>query len=197
MKSLPLASLIQSIYPDLYRIDGVLSVPLLNNNENQSTNHHQNNSQSSTNSEDGENSEEEEEENKLNVPQFNLLTLGSDRIDAGGVYLLDTPELILIYACRSAPAVFLSDVFGAANGFGSLGEMNELPENENESSMRIRNFVRFLQCQKPFPVPTRVIREDSRERLQFITSLIEDRGADASIPSYYEFLNSVKNQIKS
>jgi len=127
------------------------------------------------------------------IPDFPLLHLCSDRIDANGVYLLDKPELILVYVCRNVSSQFCQDVFGVQSVSG-LNEMNDFPELENESSVKIRNFVGVLQATKPFCTHTRIIREDSRERMLFVNSLIEDRG-ESSV-SYYEFLQQLKNMVK-
>jgi hypothetical protein len=124
-------------------------------------------------------SDEDSDEGDEMIPAFGLLNLCSDRIDAVGVYLLDTPDLILVYVCRSVSQQFTSDVLNCTS-FNQLSEMvsrkyspnddkelsdefvwnvqNELPELETVSSTRIRSFVNHLQSLKPFPVPVRVVR---------------------------------------
>ncbi len=56
------------------------------------------------------------------IPEFPLLQLCSDRIDANGVYLMDLPDLILVYVCRSVSAQFCEDVLGV-NSFAGVTEM--------------------------------------------------------------------------
>jgi len=128
------------------------------------------------------------------VPDFPLLQLCSDRIDAHGVYLMDMSNLMLIFVCRSASAKFFQDVF-QVNGFSGLTDMYEFPELETIWSTRIRNFVSYLQSLKPHSVAVRIIREDSRERLLFVNNLVEDRG-DSSV-SLYEFLQQLKSMVKA
>jgi len=79
-------------------------------------------------------------------------------------------------------------------GFLALHEMDDLPELETEWSNLIRNFIAVLQANKPYQVPIRIIREDSKERMWFVNSLVEDRG-EGSV-SYYEFLQQLKNMVK-
>lgn len=57
----------------------------------------------------------------MELPLFPLLTLGSDRIDASGVYLLDQPESILVYVNRNVGREFCVDVLNA-QGFAFLNE---------------------------------------------------------------------------
>jgi len=173
LKSLPLYLLIQMIYPDLYRIDQVLVTPLAEHEAPE---------------------DDQETISDVQLPLFPLLTLGSDRIEAAGVYLLDQPELILVYVGRNVGRDFCREVLGV-EGFAFLIEMNDFPELETTSSLRIRNFVGYLQSLKPFGVPVRIIREDSRERLHFTSALVEDRDG-AGVPSYYEFLQQIQNLIK-
>ncbi|ODM90506.1 Protein transport protein Sec24A [Orchesella cincta] len=175
MKTLPLFQLIQTIYPDLYPLHTIASVPLVQVPQ-------------SSRSTTPENGEEEEK-----YPQFPVLHLCSDRIEATGVYLLDQPDLILIYVCRNVSTQFCEDVLGV-QGFVALHEMDDLPELETEWANLIRNFISYLQSNKPYQVPIRIIREDSRERMWFVNNLVEDRG-EGSV-SYYEFLQQLKNMVK-
>lgn len=64
-----------------------------------------------------ENGEEDEK-----YPQFPVIHLCSDRIEATGVYLLDQPDFILIYVCRNVSVQFCEDVLGV-QGFLALQEM--------------------------------------------------------------------------
>lgn len=53
------------------------------------------------------------------TPNFPHLQLCSDRIDSYGVYLMDKPDLILVYVCRSVSAHFCQAVLGV-NGYAAL-----------------------------------------------------------------------------
>lgn len=64
-----------------------------------------------------ENGEDDEK-----YPQFPVLHLCSDRIEAMGVYLLDQPDLILIYVGRNVSVQFCEDVLGVQS-FLALHEM--------------------------------------------------------------------------
>jgi len=61
-------------------------------------------------------------EGEEEIPEFGVMHLCSDRIDAFGVYLLDSPDLIIIYVCRSVSAKFCQEVLGVS----SYGLLNEL-----------------------------------------------------------------------
>jgi hypothetical protein len=79
--------------------------------------------------------DEDSDEGDEMIPAFGLLNLCSDRIDAVGVYLLDTPDLILVYVCRSVSQQFTSDVLNCQS-FNQLCEMVRAeiysPNNDKE-----------------------------------------------------------------
>jgi protein transport protein SEC24 len=161
MKTLPLSTLIQSIYPDLYPIHNVANTPLALDCDEE-------------------------------VPDFPLIHLCSSRIEAQGVYVMDKPELIIVYVCRSISKEFCQQVLNVDN-YANFNELSELPELDNPLSLRIRNFINNLQLLKPHFVPVRIFREDSRERMMFVRNLVEDRGDSSS--SYYEFLQQLKTMV--
>jgi len=81
---------------------------------------------------------------------------------------------------------------------GRLQDINEslveLPELENSESEKLRTFVHWLNGQKPYQAPIKIIREDGKFRHLFVERMIEDR-MDNSF-SYFEFLQHIKQQIK-
>jgi len=79
------------------------------------------------------------------TPDFPRLQLCSDRIDAYGVYLMDKPDLILVYVCRSVAAHFCQNVLGV-NGYASLMEMvTEREQNSNNfQTMPDSHFTHYL-----------------------------------------------------
>jgi hypothetical protein len=127
-------------------------------------------------------SDEDSDEGDEMIPAFGLLNLCSDRIDAVGVYLLDTPDLILVYVCRSVSQQFTSDVLNCTS-FNQLCEMvsrKYSPNDDDEADEFVWN-----------------VQNESRERMLFVGSLVEDRGdASGDNPSYYEFLQKIKNLVK-
>jgi len=176
LKSLPLCYLMQLVYPDLYRIDNVLDMPLR------------------------EHDEPEDDQQQLlsssELPHFPLLPLTSAVLQSNATYLLDMPNLVVIYVCRATSPDFLQGVLNVAS-FSDLIEGNELPELDNVMSERVRAFVGYLVGSKVFPCGVRIVREDSRERGVFISNLVEDRAfpkASWCDKGYYEWLQEEINK---
>ncbi|XP_059096851.1 protein transport protein Sec24A-like [Tigriopus californicus] len=166
-KSLPLTQLLQFIYPDLYRVDELTDEGAL---------------------EDGEDEEE------ILIPQPPRLQLSFERISATGLYLLDACDIIMVYISRGLHQFALERIFGVQRIQNVDETLTELPELETPESERLRHFVNWLNSNKAYPAPIRVIREDGKLRHYFVERMIEDR-QDNSF-SYFEFLQHLKQQIK-
>ena len=74
--------------------------------------------------------------------------------------------------------------------------LTSLPERDNAESEKLRTFIGWINGNKPFSVPLRVIREDGKSRHLFVERMIEDR-LEAGSMSYFEFLQHLKQNMKS
>ena len=114
MKTLPLFSLIQTIYPDLYPIHNVsdtVSAPSSH------LSHKEWFPKYLTCISQPLALDCDEE-----VPDFPLIHLCSSRIEAQGVYVMDKPDLIIMYVCRSVSREFCQQILGF-DDYASIKEM--------------------------------------------------------------------------
>ena len=74
--------------------------------------------------------------------------------------------------------------------------VTELPELDNAESEKLRTFIGWLNGNKPYAAPIRIIREDGKQRHLFVERMIEDR-LEAGSMSYFEFLQHLRQQMKS
>jgi len=145
MKCLPLTPLIQSIYPDLYRIDALEMAK----------------------------TQEDEDGVVIHVPT--RLQLSAEHITLSGVYLLDKGDILYLYLGKLTPPTFCEQIFGVSNATEVDSNLTDLPELENDDSARLRGFIQFLNNRKSHTVPIKMIRDDQQERQLFISELVDDR----------------------
>lgn len=122
------------------------------------------------------------------------LHLSAEKVSSQGVFLLDAGDQMLLLVGRAVPPMFCENILGVSSFNAIPEDMFELPEIDCEDSRKMRNFITYLQSEKPYCATLHVIREDSKFRSKFFDRLIEDR-TESSL-SYYEFLQHIKNQIK-
>lgn len=72
--------------------------------------------------------------------------------------MLDTGDQLLMYAGRNIDPSICQAVLGVPAFEAIPDEMLELPELDTPESERLRNFVTYLQTEKPFPPTLQVIR---------------------------------------
>ena len=111
------------------------------------------------------------------------------------MYLLDTGDTLFLYLCRGLHALILERIFGVTRLNQVDETLTELPELETSESEKLRTFVGWLNGNKPYAAPIRVIREDGKQRHLFVERMIEDRHEAGSL-SYFEFLQHLKQQMK-
>ncbi|KAF7996308.1 hypothetical protein HCN44_001940 [Aphidius gifuensis] len=127
-------------------------------------------------------------------PQPPRIHVTAEKLDFRGAFLMDAYDKIFIYIGKNIDPIFCANILGVPNYSSIPEEMYQLPELDNEDSERLRNFVFFLQEEKPYYAPMQIIRDDSPYRNIFTERLVEDRFESAL--SYYEFLQHLKTQIK-
>jgi len=145
MKCMPLATMIQTIYPDLYKVDSLETAPT-----------------------------EEDEEGVL-LPNPPRLQLSAEKIAMNGVYLLDMGEQLMLYIGKVAPPFFCERIFGVSQPGLIDENLTDLPELDNEDSERLKLFIQSITNKKSHAVPVRIIRDDSKARNTFSSMLVDDR----------------------
>jgi len=145
MKCLPLSQLIQSLYPDLYRVDNLELA----------------------------NTKEDEEGGP--VPQPDRLQLSAEHVAMNGAYIQDTGDRIILFLGKVLQPFFCEKMFGVSRPADVDENLTDLPELDNEDSERLRVFVQHLNNFKPYPVNVTILRDDSKSRINFINNLIDDR----------------------
>ncbi|XP_026286720.1 protein transport protein Sec24A isoform X1 [Frankliniella occidentalis] len=171
MKTLPLTNLIQFIYPDLYPVHCLDQLPTNNTPKHE---------------------EVLVDDMPVTIPP--RLHLSAEKVNSQGAFLLDAGDQMLLLVGRAISPIFCENVLGVSSFSAIPEDMFELPEIDCEDSRKLRNFLTYLQSEKPYFATLHIIREDSKFRAKFFDRLIEDR-TESSL-SYYEFLQHIKNQIK-
>jgi len=163
MKTLPLPYLMKYIYPTLYPVHAL----------------------------DEKNAIHQDDDSI--IPQPVILQLSSEKVDRHGAYILDTYDILYLYVGRAISDHFCTTVLNVPN-FSAIPEnLTILPELVTPESERMRNFICWLQEQRPFHSPLKIIREDSRDKHLFLQYMLDDR--TESLFSYYEFLQHIRQQI--
>lgn len=145
MKCLPLTNLIQSVYPDMYRVDQLEVVKT------------------------------EEDEDGILIPNPDRLQLSAEHIAMSGVYLMDLGDMMYLYLGKVTSSFFCEKIFGVSKVTDVDENLLDLPELDNEDSERLRSFIHALNNKKSHSVPVRIIRDDGTQRHLFINMLIDDR----------------------
>ncbi|XP_064595688.1 protein transport protein Sec24A-like isoform X2 [Liolophura sinensis] len=139
------------------------------------------------------------DENGLNLKEGVIaqpphLQLSSANLDKHGAFLMDTGDDMYLLVGSAISDQFCQQVFDKPNFMSLENGLNMLPELENPTSERLRNFINYLMDQRPNGVNFTVIRDDSKERGLFFQHMVEDRSE--STMSYYEFLQYLQKQLK-
>ncbi|GFY70829.1 protein transport protein Sec24B [Trichonephila inaurata madagascariensis] len=163
MKALPLQYLMKYIYPALYPVHAL----------------------------DEKNAIHQDDD--VIIPQPVILQLSSEKIDRHGAYILDTFDVLYLYIGRAINDQFCTSVLNVPNFSAIPEDLESLPELATPESERMRAFVAWLQEQRPYHSPLKIIREDSRDRHIFLQHMLDDR--TESLFSYYEFLQHIRQQI--
>jgi len=129
------------------------------------------------------------------IPQPPRLALSSGSMDRHGAFLLDRGTHLYLWIGSNINPDFCQDVFGVSEFHSIQDGLIDLPENDNDTSDRLRLFISHLQESRPNLPPLLIIRDDSRNRQMFIEHMIEDK--TESSMSYYEFLQHIQKNIKS
>ncbi|XP_039293836.1 protein transport protein Sec24A isoform X2 [Nilaparvata lugens] len=146
LKSLPLAQLLQLVYPDLYPIHDLEKHPV---------------------------KEVGLEREQVHDPP--RLHLSAERVDSHGVYLLDCAHLIIIYVGHNCPATLCQALFGKPSFSALPHESFDLPELDTPESDRLFSFIHHLCSEKAYVPCIQVIRDDSHHRMKFLEQLVEDK----------------------
>ncbi|XP_078731352.1 protein transport protein Sec24B isoform X1 [Lampetra fluviatilis] len=131
--------------------------------------------------------------NDKSVPQPPILQLSSEHLNTDGAFLLDCGSVLYIWVGRNCSNRFIKDVLGFPNYISIPNTMVDLPELDNTTSERTRDFLSWIREPRPFHSTQHVIKDDSTNRTIFIEHLVEDRSESSM--SYSEFLQHIQRQI--
>lgn len=130
------------------------------------------------------------------MPQPGRLHLSAEYIDRNGAYLLDAGCVIYVYIRGGISPQWVNDVIGVPS-FAAIPQPlyeESLPFVDNATSELARNFVAYLQKNKPFPVPVQIIRW-VYTRFSFLVLLIFYGISDVIFMVMFEYMQS--NHFKS
>ncbi|XP_050538607.1 protein transport protein Sec24A isoform X2 [Daktulosphaira vitifoliae] len=145
MKSLPLYSLMQFIYPNLYPIHTLEEQPKTNY------------------------------EKLTDVPLPPLLQLSAERIDSNGIYLMDDSETLIILIGHKCSEQLVNKLFGYVNLNSMPELTTQIAEINSNVSYLLRTFISYIQHFKPYPLPIEIIKDNGPHKLRFFSRLVEDK----------------------
>lgn len=173
MKTLPLDQLMKYIYPELYKIDGLI--------------YHARNSNVNT-------TQDEDDDDDDLLPEVPRLQLSAEHLDSRSIFLMDCGTLIMIYVGINVPTDVLQTLFGISATAELSDYVYGLPNVVSAENDVLKRFILRLNYDKPYAPLVQIIRDTSTAKAQFIERLTDDR-SESSL-SYYEFLQHIRAQVK-
>lgn len=112
-----------------------------------------------------------DEHNRLPMPP--CLHLSGEMLSRDGAYLVNNGQELILYVARGVSNAFCEDLF-AVSGFEGIPDgQSSLPRLKTELNTKVRNLVNGLRnCHPARHMMLKVIREDSRNRGQFLSFLV-------------------------
>ncbi|KAL1461541.1 hypothetical protein WDU94_013426 [Cyamophila willieti] len=132
---------------------------------------------------------------ELLVPSPRILQLSAERLQATGTYLLNLPDTILILVRHGTPPAVCSALFGFQSVAQMPENLYELPQLETPLSVKLNALIAYLNDDKAYVSPVKVMKDSSPDRMEFYDKLIEDKNSGGM--SYYEFLQRIREQVKN
>lgn len=127
------------------------------------------------------------------------LNLTGERLVSHGLYLIDDGQTMFIWVGRDVVPQLCLDAFGVESLANVPSGKAEFPECDSPLNVRIRAIISNLREKKDsITWPSLfIIKEDGDPslRLWATTFLVEDRTDD--IPSYFQFLTSLRDKLSS
>ncbi|KAG4300879.1 hypothetical protein PCK1_002956 [Pneumocystis canis] len=128
-------------------------------------------------------------------PEMNLT---SEKIESHGLYLIDDGQIQFLFIGKDAVSLLVQDVFGLSDlSQLKLGKMT-LPLLDNPFSVRLNNIIDKLREYDKGKITwpyLYLVKQDGDPALMkwFFSNMIEDR--QDGIPSYYQYINELRNRI--
>ncbi|CCJ29199.1 unnamed protein product [Pneumocystis jirovecii] len=128
-------------------------------------------------------------------PEMNLT---SEKIESHGLYLVDDGQIQFLFIGKDAVSLLVQDVFGLPDiSQLKLGKMT-LPLLDNPFSVRVNNIISKLREYDRGKITwphLYLVKQDGDPALikWFFSNMIEDR--QDGIPSYYQYINELRNRI--
>lgn len=132
--------------------------------------------------------------NDIQVPSPQLLQLSAERLQSSGTYLMNTSDSIIILVRQGTSSQVCSALFGFHQISLMPETLYELPQLETPLSEKLHAFISYLNDDKAYMSPVKIMKDSSPDRLEFYDRLIEDKNGAGM--SYYEFLQRVREQVK-
>lgn len=127
------------------------------------------------------------------------INLSGERLVPHGLYLIDDGQTMFIWVGRDVVPQLCLDAFGVESIASVPSGKTELPETDSPLNERIRAIVGKLREKKDAVTwqSLFIIKEDGDPNLRLwaTTFLIEDRAED--IPSYGQFLTSIRDKLRA
>lgn len=133
--------------------------------------------------------------NDLDVPIPRILQLSAERLGATGTYLMNLPDIVIILVRHGTSPVVCSEMFGFQSVTQMPETLFELPQLETQLSLRLHSLISYLNDDKAYVSPVKVMKDSSPDRMEFYDKLIEDKNGGGM--SYYEFLQRIREQVKN
>ncbi|KAG0368603.1 COPII subunit [Gamsiella multidivaricata] len=127
------------------------------------------------------------------------LNLSSERLERGGLFLLEDSQNIFLWISRDAVPQLCMDLFGVPNYDSIRGGKTTLPTLESDFNQRVNLIVgKIKEMRRTAYYPQMYIIKDDGDpalRLWFLSHLIEDR--TEPIMGYHQYLGHLKDRVNS
>jgi len=121
--------------------------------------------------------------------------LSSEKLDRGGVFLLEDGQNMWLWVGKAASADFLLQLLGVPTLDNvDTTQVRLLPLNTDVNT-RVLNIITEIRAQRPTYMNLYVVREGEPREAKFFSYFVEDR--TKSVHSYYEFLVNLHQRIQA
>jgi len=127
-----------------------------------------------------------EESGKVTLPP--ILDLSSEKLSRDGIFLLQNGLQLYLWLGEEVDPSRFSSLFDKP-----LTETTDLPELENDFSIRVRAIINQIRAEKPYLTRLEIITPKSPSSVSFYSQLIQDRVGPH--PSYYEFFMQLQSLV--
>jgi len=124
-----------------------------------------------------------------------VINLSSEKLDRGGIFLLDDGQYLLLWVGKLAAPEAVHALFGVPSLLGIDEAAIQLTQQDNDFSKRVLAIVNALRASHPCHQKLHIIREGDPLEYRFFSHFVEDNSK--TLPSYYEFLCQLQRQVQT